>query len=69
MLRSLSRGTTTAALALVWLAAAWIVCDVLFADPAQLVFEDIAILCAVLAPIVYLFGWLMRWLSLRVGTA
>ena len=69
MLRSLSRGTTTVALALVWLAAAWVACDVLFADPALLVFEDVAILCAGLAPVVYLIGWMMRWLSLRVGTA
>ncbi|WP_419757210.1 hypothetical protein [Acidisoma sp.] len=69
MLRSLSRGTTTVALALIWLAGGWLACDVLFADPAQLVFEDLAILCAVLAPVVYLIGWAMRWLSLRAGTA
>jgi hypothetical protein len=67
MLRSLSDGTIIAALTLMWLAAAWVICDVLFADPALLVFEDIAILCAVLAPITYLIGWGMRWLSLRVG--
>ena len=67
MLRSLSHATIVAALTLMWLAVAWVVCDVLFADPALLVFEDIAILCAVLAPIIYLIGWGMRWLSLRLG--
>ena len=67
MLRSLSHATIVAALTLMWLAIAWVVCDVLFADPALLVFEDIAILCAFLAPIIYLIGWSMRWLSLRLG--
>jgi hypothetical protein len=67
MLRSLSRGIIIVALTLVWLATAWVVCDLLFADPAVLVFEDIAILCAVLAPITYLIGWGLRWLSLRFG--
>ena len=47
MLRSLSHGTIVAALTLMWMAAAWVVCDLLFADPALLVFEEIAILCAV----------------------
>jgi hypothetical protein len=63
----LSRGTILVALTLLWMASAWVVCDLLFADPAVLVFEDLAILCAVLAPIVYLIGWGMRWLSLRIG--
>jgi cation transporter-like permease len=67
MLRSLSHGTTVAALTLMWVAAAWIVCDLLFADPALLVFEEIAIICAVLAPVVYLIGWGLRWLSIRLG--
>jgi hypothetical protein len=67
MLRSLSHGTIVAALTLMWMAAAWVVCDLLFADPALLVFEEIAILCAVLAPVVYLIGWGLRWLSLRLG--
>jgi cation transporter-like permease len=69
MLRSLSHGTIIAALVLTWAAAAWVVLDMLFADPAVLVFEDIAILCAVLAPIVYLLGWGLRWCSLRFGGA
>jgi hypothetical protein len=68
MLRSLSRGTITFALTLMWLAVAWIVFDLLFAEPDLLVFEDLAILCAVLAPIIYLIGWGLRWVSLRVGT-
>ena len=63
----LSRGMTVTALVLMWVAIVWVVCDVLFADPDVLVFEDIAILCAVLAPIVYLVGWCVRWLTLRVG--
>jgi len=68
MLRSISDGTILVALTLMWVAAAWVVGDLLFADPALLVFEDIAILCAVLAPIIYLIGWSFRWLSLRFGT-
>jgi hypothetical protein len=68
MLRSLSRGSITVALTLTWLAAAWVAFDVLFAEPDLLVFEDLAILCAVLAPIIYLIGWGLRWLSLRFGT-
>jgi cation transporter-like permease len=67
MLRSLSRGTILASLTLMWVAAAWLVCDILFADPDLLVFEDVAILCAVLAPIVYLIGWGLTKLSLRLG--
>ena len=69
MLRSLSRGTIIASLTLMWLAAAWVACDVLFADPDLLVFEDVAILCAVLAPIIYLIGWGLRWLGLRLGNS
>jgi cation transporter-like permease len=69
MLRSLSHGTITAALTLTWLAAAWVVFDILFADPDLLVFEDVAILCAVLAPIVYLIGWGLTSLSLRFGNS
>ena len=67
MLRSLSRGVINTALTLMWLAAAWIAADMLFADPDLLVFEDVAILCAVLAPIVYLIGWVLKWISLRLG--
>jgi hypothetical protein len=67
MLRSISRGTITVALTLTWLAAAWVAFDVLFAEPDVLVCEDIAILCAVLAPIIYLIGWGLRWLSFRFG--
>jgi hypothetical protein len=67
MLRSLSRATTITSLTLMWLAAAWVLCDVLFADPDLLVFEDLAILCAVMAPIIYLLGRGLTWLSLRFG--
>ncbi|MBW4022413.1 MAG: hypothetical protein HIU92_04610 [Proteobacteria bacterium] len=68
MLRYLSRGIITAALTLMWLAVAWVVVDLVFADPAILVFEDIAILCAVLAPILYLIGWGLRWCDARFMT-
>ena len=68
MLRSFSHGTMTVSLTLMWLAAAWVACDLLFADPALLVFEDLAILCAVLAPIIYLIGWGLRLVSLRTGS-
>ncbi len=56
MIRALSNGVLAAALTLMWIAAAWVVIDVLFADPAILVFEDIAIGCAILAPLLYLLG-------------
>jgi cation transporter-like permease len=69
MLRSLSHGTIVAALTLMWVAAGWVICDLLFADPAVLVFEDVALLCAVLAPIVYLIGWGLTSLSLRFGNS
>jgi hypothetical protein len=68
MLGSLSRGTIMVALALMWVALAWVVLDLLFADPALLVFEELAILCAVLAPMIYLIGCGLRWLSLRFGS-
>ncbi len=67
MLRALSHGTIVAALGLAWAAAAWLVLDLLIADPAMLVFEDVAILCAALAPVVYLIGWSLRWFSLWFG--
>jgi hypothetical protein len=67
MLRSLSYASKIISLTLVWVAAGWVAIDLLFADPALLVFEDVAIICAVLAPIIYLIGWGLRWLSLRVG--
>ena len=65
MLRSLSRGVILVALTLMWIAAAWVIIDVVLADPAILIFEDIAILCAVLAPILYLAGTGLRWCDMR----
>ncbi len=65
MLRYLSNGFVAAALILTWLAAVWVVVDLVVADPAILVFEDIAILCAVLGPILCLIGWGLRGLARR----
>lgn len=65
MLRALSDGTIVFALTLMWLAAAWAVIDVLIADPAVLIFEDVAIGCAVLAPVIYLVGWGLGWAATR----
>lgn len=63
MLRALSDGIIFVALIFMWLAAAWVVIDLLFADPAVLVFEDIAIGCAILAPITYMIGWGVQRIS------
>lgn len=68
MLRYLSRGVTVVALMLMWIAVAWVVIDLILAAPAILIFEDIAILCAVLAPILYLVGWGLRWCDTRFAS-
>ncbi len=65
MLRYLSDGIVAVALTLTWLAALWVAFDLLVADPAILVFEDLAILCAVLGPILCLIGWGLRVLARR----
>ncbi len=65
MLRYLSDGIIAVALTLTWLAALWVAFDLLVADPAILVFEDLAILCAVLGPILCLIGWGLRGLARR----
>ncbi len=69
MLHALSRGIISIALTLMGVATAWLVIDILFADPAVLIFEDLAILCAVLAPILYLVGWALLWFDGRSGAA
>ena len=63
MLRYLSDGIITVALGLTWLAALWLVVDLVIADPAVLVFEDLAIACAALAPILCAIGWGLRGLN------
>lgn len=68
MLRAASRGIVGLSLVLAALAFAWVVCDLLLAAPATLVFEEIAIGCALLAPLVCLFGWAVRWLGCRFET-
>lgn len=65
MLRAAAKGITGLSLVLALLALAWIVCDLLLAAPATLVFEELAIGCAVLAPLVCLFGWAVRWIGCR----
>lgn len=54
------------ALGLMGIAAAWLVIQILFASPALLVFAEIAIICAVLAPILCLVGWGLRWVGWQV---
>jgi hypothetical protein len=63
MLRYLSDGIIAVALTLTWLAALWLVVDLLIADPAVLVFEDLAIACALLGPILCAIGWGLRGLG------
>jgi hypothetical protein len=65
MLRAASRGIIGLSLILAGLALAWIVCDLLFAAPATLVFEELAIGCAMAAPLVCLLGWAVRWVGCR----
>jgi hypothetical protein len=65
MLRFLSNGVIAAALTCAWIAAIWVGIDVLFADPATLVFEDLAICFGVLAPILCAIGWGLRGLATR----
>jgi hypothetical protein len=67
MLRYLSDGIIAVALALTWLAAFWLVVDLVIADPAVLVFEDLAIGCAVLGPVLCAIGWGLRGLVRRGG--
>lgn len=54
------------ALGLMGVAAAWLVIQILFASPALLVFAEIAIICAVFAPILCLIGWGIRWIGWQV---
>ncbi len=63
MLRKMSDGIIAAALALAWAAACWAAIDLLFADPAVLVFEGVAMACAALAPILCVIGWALRGLG------
>ncbi|MCB8875039.1 hypothetical protein [Acidisoma silvae] len=51
------------ALGLMGIAAAWVVIQILFASPDMLVFAEIAIVCAVLAPVLCLIGWGVRWVG------
>jgi hypothetical protein len=67
MLRYLSDGIITVALTLTWLAALWLAVDLVIADPAVLVFEDLAIGCAALAPVLCLIGWGLRRLGRGTG--
>jgi hypothetical protein len=67
MTRRLSRVLIVAGLILAWLAVAWVVIDILFADQDTLVGDSIAIICAVLSPIVLLLGWSAYWASERAG--
>jgi hypothetical protein len=69
MLRYLSDGIIAVALTLTWLAALWLAVDLVIADPAVLVFEDIAIGCAVLGPVLCAIGWGLRGLGRGAGAA
>jgi hypothetical protein len=69
MLRYLSDGIIAVALTLTWLAVLWVAVDLLIADPAVLVFEDLAIAAAVLGPILCAIGWGLRRLGRGPGGA
>ncbi|MCB8880635.1 hypothetical protein ACELLULO517_10355 [Acidisoma cellulosilytica] len=63
MIETIAKGIIYLALGLMGVAAAWVVFQVLFASPDLLVFAEIAIICAVLAPILCLIGWGLRWVG------
>jgi hypothetical protein len=65
MLRAISGGIIGLSLVLAALALVWLACDILFAAPATLVFEELAIGCAMVAPVVCLLGWAVRWIGYR----
>ncbi|WP_284946058.1 hypothetical protein [Acidisoma cladoniae] len=67
MITRLSRLLISAALILAWLAVIWVVIDILFADQDTLVGDSIAIICAVLSPILLLLGWSLYWASERAA--
>ena len=54
------------ALGLMGIAAAWLAIQILFASPSLLVFAELAIISAVLAPILCLVGWGIRWIGWQV---
>lgn len=66
-MRAISQTIIALSMILAAIAAVWVVCDLLFAAPAVLLLEEVAIICAVLAPLVCLFGWGMRWVACRLG--
>jgi len=65
MSHRISRFLITLSLVLAWIAGLWVVIDVLFAEQDTLVGDSIAIGCALLAPIVCVIGWGIRWAGER----
>lgn len=63
MTASIAKGIIYLALGLMGIALAWVVFQILFASPYLLIFSEIAIICAVLAPILCLIGWGLRWIA------
>jgi hypothetical protein len=63
MIGYVSRGLISIALAMVWVAAIWLVVQILFAEQEMLVGDSIAIGCAMLAPIFCLAGWALNWVA------
>lgn len=67
MLTAISKGIVSLSFVLAGLACVWLAADLLMAAPSTLIFEEIAIGCAVLAPILCLFGWGLRWTAWQFG--
>ncbi len=65
MLELVGKAVNTVALTLAVIALAWLVIDLLFAEPAELILMEVAIICAALAPVICLIGWGIRWIGLR----
>ena len=68
MIELVAKSILYLALGLTAVAAAWLVIEILFATPNLLVFAEIAIICAVLSPILCLLGWGLRWIGWRAQT-
>ncbi|GAB0116535.1 hypothetical protein [Acidisoma sp. 7E03] len=67
MLTAVSKGIISFSFVLAGLACLWLAADLLIAAPSTLIFEELAIGCAGLAPILCLFGWGLRWTAAQFG--
>jgi hypothetical protein len=69
VIETIAKGIIYLALVLMGIAAVWLVFQVLFASPELLIFSELAIICAALAPILCLIGWGLRWVGWQQARA